>query len=351
MKLLHVFASFGPSPMATRLGEIAHAVRGLKHRVLSLDGDISATNALRAKLSAEPFIAGRERPDRLGLRQRLVDSGADILCTYGVGSLDAALANAAGPELPHIHHHDEAEEIDANGGARLRSLAAAGAVIVFSSSGDADRAAKRWRVPKARIRLIPPGVNTRRFRPTEGRAGDGQMVTVGFIGDLNGEREAQALVRAFVNMRVRSATQFAIYGEGTARPVAESRARTSGARGRIFFRGRAGDLPGTYDEFDIFFFGADRPPAERLLEAMASGLPVVGVAEGDAAAMVAGENLPLLAARGDIGALSLLLGRLVNDAALRETVGRANAAKARDAFSLSRMTDAYGDLYFRGAAG
>lgn len=335
--------------MAARFGEVAHGARGFTHQVLSLDGDLSAAADLRARVAAEPFVAGRGRPDQLGLRQRIVESSADLLCTYGSGALDAALANAAGPGLGHIHQYDESEEMEPAGAARLRNIAAAGALIVFSGPGAAKRAAKSWRIPKGRIRFVLPGVNTKAFRPFPGRADDGELVTVGFIGDLAHERMAQALVHAFVKMRARSAAQFAIYGEGAARPAAESLARAMGARGRLFFRSLRKALPAVYDELDIFISAGNHPSADRLIEAMACGLPVIGEAQGEAPVLLSRENLPLLASPGDVEGLSRLLGRLVNDAALRHSVGRANAAKARDEFSLAQMVRTYVDIYHEAA--
>lgn len=348
MKLLHVFQSFAPSPASARLGEVVRGARGCRHQIVSLDGDISASADLPARVSVGPFKAGRGRPDQLGLRRLIVDSGAEVLCTYGAGALDAGLANLAGPGLAHIHHHDESDPVKPGGAARLRSIAAAGAFIVFTSPSLANHAGATWRIPRDRLRLIPPGVDTRRFRPFPGHAVPGAMVTFGFIGPLADERAVVALVRAFTRTRSKTSMQFAVYGEGPARPAAESLARAKGARGRVFFRGAAS--PAVLDEFDVFFYGDNCPMADRIAEAMACGLPIVGAAAGDAPHMVAGENLPILTAPRDVEAYALVLARLVNDSASREAIGAANAAKAREAYALARMTADYASLY-REAAG
>ena len=349
MKIAHVFTSFSEHAASLRLAEIAKAGRGLDHHVIALDDDLSAMASMPAGFAGEGYGARRAGPDRLGLRQRLAACGADLLCTYGFGALDAALANAAGPGLPHIHHEDDPidEEAAFRQGPRLRSVAAAGGVIVVSSPAAERYARTRWRIPAQSLRAILPGVDRRRFRrPAGGRAEEGALVTFGFIGPLTESRTLGDLVKAFAGMRARSAARLAIHGEGPARPQMEGLARAHGARSEIFFRGAPAATDRLYDEFDAFLvLGSERDAGQRLLEAMASGLPVVAQAQSAAAEFLAPENRPLVVTAGDLQQLTLALARIVNDYGLRQRAGLANEMRARGEFSLGKMTSAYHGLY------
>jgi glycosyltransferase involved in cell wall biosynthesis len=346
IRLLHIFPAFGPSLGATRLSESARVGRGFSHHVISLDGDLSALEQMPSNATGEAFVARRGGAiDQLGLRQRIAASGADILCTYGSGALDAAIANAMGPKLPHLHHVEDGAVSAAEANApRLRSLAAAGGKVVVSGASAADAARKVWRIPAESLKAIAPGVNTRKFRPYPGRAKDAELTTVGFVGDLIGDRGVRMLVRVLAALRARPPVQFAIYGEGPGRPAGESLARSLGLR-RAHFLGPPPPSERLYDEFDILLICMKAPPMDRLLEAMAAGLPVVSEEFADLRSVLSEENGQLIVAPRDAEGLSAVLSRLVNEAAAHERIGAANAAKARSAFPLSKMTAEFHRLW------
>jgi glycosyltransferase involved in cell wall biosynthesis len=78
---------------------------------------------------------------------------------------------------------------------------------------------------------------------------------------------------------------------------------------------------------------------------MAGGLAVAAPAVGDIAAMVAEANQPFITPPGDEAALAAALARLAGDAALRQSAGAANRAKASAEFDERAMVAAYQALY------
>jgi glycosyltransferase involved in cell wall biosynthesis len=85
------------------------------------------------------------------------------------------------------------------------------------------------------------------------------------------------------------------------------------------------------------------------LEAMASGLAVVGSAVGGFAELAEHDRTAMLYARGDYAAAAGLVDRLLTDHPARLALRRAAAVRAR-AFSVSAAVDRYVDVYRPGLA-
>ena len=81
-----------------------------------------------------------------------------------------------------------------------------------------------------------------------------------------------------------------------------------------------------------------------LIEAMASGLPVVATDVGDVRAMLSSENAPFAGAKDD-AVIADLLTALLRDPAGRARLGAANRARAERDFDQSAMFAAWHDLW------
>jgi len=75
----------------------------------------------------------------------------------------------------------------------------------------------------------------------------------------------------------------------------------------------------------------------KLYEAMATGRPVVLMAEGEAARVVQEHQAGLLVAPGDAAGLAKALRRLADDPALRERLGRNGRAAVERHFDRRRI--------------
>ena len=87
-----------------------------------------------------------------------------------------------------------------------------------------------------------------------------------------------------------------------------------------------------------------------LLEAMASGVPVVATAVGGSPDVVAHGAAGLLVPSGDAEALARAIVAALRDRALRDRLVAAARARVMDAYSREAMTDAYELLYARALA-
>jgi len=106
-------------------------------------------------------------------------------------------------------------------------------------------------------------------------------------------------------------------------------------------------LPAVYDAADIFVNSSvlDNQPVS-ILEAFASGLPVVSTPTGDIAAMLCGGEAGLLVPPRDRMAMATAIARLIEDPALVRNITR-RAAQELQNYDAARIGDQWIALYDR----
>lgn len=219
-----------------------------------------------------------------------------------------------------------------NGRRRLRAIAAridAFAVISREIDGELDEAG----VPKYRRHFIPNGVSTTRFAPPphDQRIGrrlargiaDSRPVAV-YAGRLVPEKRVDLLLDAWeaVVRRLPEARLW-IVGDG---PCADALMRR-GVAG-VEFVGRVENVDELLPLGDVFVLPSDTEGlSNAILEAMASGLPIVATDVGGASDLIAGGASGIVVPPGDAQRLSEALVQLLS---APEDVRREMGAKARD---------------------
>ncbi|MBI3288930.1 MAG: glycosyltransferase family 4 protein, partial [Elusimicrobia bacterium] len=205
-------------------------------------------------------------------------------------------------------------------------------------------------VPADRVQVIHNGVDLEEFSPRDGdlgarrrRAGLPEGVPLGlFVGDIKTSRKNLDLVLDALPRVPRLHVAVAGATEGSPYPdLAESR----GLSGRVHFLGFRDDVPEIMRLSDLFIFPSRYEAcALALIEAMASGLPVVAVSGvGGAVSVDAGSGV-LLSSPDDAEELARALNALLDDPArLRgmRAAARANAER----YGLPGVVAAYADLY------
>lgn len=349
VSILHVFPSFSIGGQQRRLATLVEAFGDdFTHRIISLDGDASASALFGDRPAVEPLVIEKSGFVTVGnilkLRKAIAASGADLLCTYNFGSIEAAVANRLGPRLPHVHHEDGFGADEAGGRlnrkrALARRLLLAKSVIVVPSQGLEEIALRAWRLPRARVVRIPIGIDLARFHaPRAERTG---TVTVGSIGSLRPEKNFARLIRCFQTASQGRDARLVIYGDGPEQRSLFELA--SQGKAAISLAGPTFDVAHALSGIDIFALSSDTEQMPTsLLEAMAAGLPAIAMAVGEIPEMLGDEGRDFVV--GDEAAFARQLRRLIDDAALRRRLGAGNRKRA-ECYGAAAMIKAFRALY------
>jgi glycosyltransferase involved in cell wall biosynthesis len=132
--------------------------------------------------------------------------------------------------------------------------------------------------------------------------------------------------------------RFVIAGEGELRQALERQIKEHRLEKHVLLAGFRPDVLSVHKAFDIFVMSSvTEGLGTSLLDAMACAKPVVATTAGGIPEVVADGETGLLVPPRDHHALAEALVRLLNDAALRQRLGRAGLARVREHFTAERM--------------
>jgi glycosyltransferase involved in cell wall biosynthesis len=260
------------------------------------------------------------------------------------------------------HVHDYLRSRPASARLLRRFSGRPAAIVVNSDSVAADVRAVVG--PHARLRRVYNAVDLSRFRPDgptldlAGLAGlpdDRALVRIGLVATFARWKGhgifLEAIARLSAEHRVRAyviggpvyqtaGSQFSV-GE------LERQASKLGLGGVLGFTGHIVDVPAALRALDIVVHASTSPEPFGMViaEAMASGRAVVAAAEGGARELFEDGVSAVGHRMGDAEDLARQLRRLVQDAALRESLGRAARETAMRRFSSARMAADFRQVY------
>ncbi len=355
-------APHGVSHTIERIRELA--VPGFEVEVVGTDRQVDRRLPAVAEI-AMPYYEGMEVgiPSLPSLIETLADGEYDLIhvATPGPAGVAAALtARVAGIPLVASHH---TEFVDY---ARLRTgnegLAAAMGLamsllyreceIVLSPSASADASLERLGVPPDRVARWIRGVDTERFSPDRrSRSLAGRNFNVLYAGRQTKEKGIELLAGAFeIARRHEPRLRLVLAGDG---PEGSHLRQRLGGSAEFLGWLDGEELAHAYADADAFLFPSETDTyGQVVVEAQASGVPVVAVAAGGPADLIEHGRSGLLA-EPDADELAAKLVRLVENRALRARLAGGGLAAARDrtwSRSLSQLADGYSIALGRGGA-
>ena len=210
--------------------------------------------------------------------------------------------------------------------------------------------------PRGCLLAVPNGVRLDAFARGEPRArlalaralglGDEARI-VGTVGRLNPVKDQAMLLEAFAHVHAgRPEAALVIVGDGPARADLQAQAQALGIAHRVRLLGDRSDVAALLQAFDLFALSSrSEGYSIALLEACASGLPIVATdVGGNGEIVVDGRNGRLVPA-GDPVAFARATGDLLADAQALARMGAAGHAWAAVHASLRAMAARYDALY------
>jgi sugar transferase (PEP-CTERM/EpsH1 system associated) len=361
------------------------ATGGTENIVLQLVGGLSAStfeHRLAALRGMDPGLEQAKIPGGGLLLEGKADSGFEfmvlrlarvmrayrphIVHSRNWGAIEAVpAARLAG--VPVAVHSEHGYELDMLGGLPkrrriIRRVAYSMADAVFTVTRELRNfhAEQAW-FSTDRMRVIYNGVDTQRFAPrpelrTTLRKQFGlpeNRFVVGTVGRTVAIKDHPTLLRAVELMASQGIDAHALLvGSGPELERNRQIVRDSPAlAGRVTFVGSCDQVPDLLNTMDAFALTSiSEGMSNTLLEAMATGLPVVATAVGGNPEVVVEDASGWLFRPGDAEALSSRLTFLASQADMRRRFGDAARERVIARFSLARMLDEYSQLYLELAA-
>jgi glycosyltransferase involved in cell wall biosynthesis len=218
--------------------------------------------------------------------------------------------------------------------------------LVTVSGESKQLMAAKWGWPEQRVEVIPNGVDTELFSPSEPRE-DGQRLVVGSVGNLRPVKNHALLVNACAEL-VKSGVdlELRIAGEGEERENLTALASRSGLKERLKLAGSLDDVPSFLRSLDLFVLSSDSEQHPNALnEAMACGLPCVSTRVGCAHELFDEGRCGRIVEKGDCHQMTETIGELLADRGSRRRFADAARQQACENYSLNKMLSAYERLY------
>lgn len=202
-------------------------------------------------------------------------------------------------------------------------------------------------IDSGRVVRICNGVDTERFTPVVTTPESGAVV-IGAVGRMEQIKDHLTLVKAFAIVARESVLdlRLVIVGDGTYRERLTAYLDEHGLSDRCDFPGFCDDVPALLQTFDIFVLPSlSEGISNTILEAMASGLPVIATRVGGNPELVRDNETGYLVAAADAEAMARRIDDYAQDPDLRRRHGAAGRQQALDEFSLATMVERYRAVY------
>ncbi|MBC7977287.1 MAG: glycosyltransferase, partial [Myxococcales bacterium] len=170
---------------------------------------------------------------------------------------------------------------------------------------------------------------------------------VGTVGRVAAEKNQALLVRAMAPL-LGPRMRLIVAGDGPLFPDLTALAASLGVTAHAHLLGVRRDVPDILNAFDVFALSSDTEGLPLvILEAMATGLPVLSTRVGGIANVIDEGVTGFLVTKGDEAALRARAAALRDDPAAARACGAHARQAAITRFSAARMQRDYLDLYAR----
>lgn len=219
---------------------------------------------------------------------------------------------------------------------------------------------ERVGVSEQKVAQIYNGVDASRFRPAEGRPSiEGCPFRrpahwlIGTVGRMQTVKDQTLLARAFIRAlelepSLKARVRLVMVGEGPLRAKARQLLEQAGVADLAWLPGERHDVPDILHGLDCFVLPSlAEGISNTILEAMASGLPVIATRVGGNPELVVQDRTGELVPSGDADAMARTIVAYATRPEQACVAGLAGRAEVERHFSMEAMEEAYRGLYDR----
>lgn len=338
-----------------------------RHAVICLTG----FNDFRQRLAQKdiPVIALDKHPGQdWGLYGRLWRTlgrlRPDVVHTRNLAALEAQAVAAARGIRARVHGEHGRDVYDLHGANRKYNFLRRGMRhfvhrYTAVSQDLADWLTSTIHVPAERVTQIYNGVDTARFRPGTGTrtalypAGflNEQSIVIGTVGRLAEVKDPITLLRAFAHLyhdqsANRTQLRLVLVGDGPLMAHVRKEVDQNEIAAATWLAGERDDVPELMRTFDVFVLPSlGEGTSNTILEAMASGLPVVASKVGGNLELVREGRTGLLVEPEKPALLAEAIAVYARNSEMRSQHGRAARSEIEKKFGLGHMIEQYLAVY------
>jgi sugar transferase (PEP-CTERM/EpsH1 system associated) len=290
------------------------------------------------------------------LAWRLVRGRIDVLHSHSWGTLLEGVVAARLARTPAMIHGEHGILEKRRRNVWLQRLMW-GSVqhLTAVASPLADDMADLAGIARDRIKVISNGVDTDRFAPRpEVRNAFRQRLgirssdlLIGMVARLVPVKNHHGVLEAVGDLvRAGVPVSLALAGDGPLLGELQRVCDGFGLSQRVHFLGDLADVEEFYNSLDLFVLNShSEGMSNTILEAMASGLPVIATSVGSNPVLVVDGETGFLVSPGVRSALTRAIAILAKDDMLRQSMGRQGRIRIELHFGIDRMVDDYSALY------
>lgn len=292
----------------------------------------------------------------------------DVLHTYNLAAIEYAFTAAMADVPVRVHAEHGRDAGDPEGKNRKHNLLRRLLVPFIDCYVPVSRDLQRWLrdvvgIPDAKNLLIDNGVDTDHFHPAPVRdAGEAREAhhvydlnqrefVIGTVGRIQDIKNHFGLVDAFIRLRdmlpdSRGRMRLAIVGDGPLLTALREKVHAAGIADAVWLPGARTDIAEVMRGFDVFVLPsiAEGTPI-TILEAMATGLPVVATRVGGIPEVVMENVTGILVPASDTAALATAISTYYREPRLAAEHGASGRRRVERHSSVTATVAAYTRLY------
>jgi sugar transferase (PEP-CTERM/EpsH1 system associated) len=226
-----------------------------------------------------------------------------------------------------------------------------------------DRLVELTGISRSRMQVIHNGVDTSFFKPCSSASVKRSLriqlalppdgILIGCIAAFRPVKDHAGLLKAFAKaMKFEDRRQqnkdlcLVLAGDGPLLLELKALSKQLGIERNILFIGRRNDVDKILQALDVFILSSKTEGISyAILEAMASGLPVIATDVGGNKELISHGCNGYLVPRGDVGLMAHYIASVRRNSSLMSKMGRNGREKVLKNYSLKGMVSAYKNLY------